>query len=81
MTETQEVPLTKSQKNHIENLRRRDENRRRAKIRRESVEARDDQIKKVNAEYLPKIQALQEKHREELKKIWDVWREERSKVE
>lgn len=72
------VPLTKAEQQHIANLHRQAENRRKRKHTQDQKAARDAEIKAINDEYLPKIQKLQDEHRSKLSKVWNKWREERS---
>ena len=77
-TKTVELPLTKSEQRHLDNIRRRDEKRKRSKAKQESVIERDAKLRAINDEYAPRIQKLQDERRTKLEKVWKEWREERS---
>ena len=75
------VPLTKSQRNHLDNLKRRDANRRRQSAKQDAKVERDEKIKAVNNEFEPKIRKLQEDRQKALVKIWNDWRATRAIAE
>jgi hypothetical protein len=76
--QTTEVPLTKSQRNHLENIQRRDAKRRRKLKKDQDKEARDAKLAAINERFLPQIAKLQQQHRLAVKAVWDEWHEERS---
>ena len=77
-TKTVELPLTKSEQRHLDNINRRDAKRKATKDKVEAKAERDAKIRAVNDEYAPKILKLQDERRAKLEKIWADWREERS---
>lgn len=77
-TKTVELPLTKSEQRHLDNIRRRDAKRARSKAKQMSVQERDSKLIALRDEYLPKIIKLQDEWRSKHKEIWKDWKEERA---
>jgi hypothetical protein len=76
-----EVPLTKSERSHQENIRRRNEKRKRSQRKQASTIERDEKLHAISNHYLPKIQELQIKMKAEQQKVWAEWRNSRSSAE
>jgi hypothetical protein len=69
--------LTKSQRQHRENLERQARNRAKRKHTQEEKIERDAKLAEINNKYMPAIQALQAEYNAEKKKVWDEWRKSR----
>lgn len=76
-TKTVELPLTKTERNHLANVERRDAKRARSQERQAAKNERDEKLKAINAEYAPKIAKLQADAAAARVKVWQDWRKKR----
>jgi hypothetical protein len=74
-TKTVELPLTKSEQRHLDNIHRRDAKRARSNARLLSISERDAKLKAINDDLGPKIEKLIGERNRKLEVVWDEWRE------
>ena len=79
-TKTVELPLTKSEQNHLDNVRRRNKNKLHQEQRNADKQERDGKLRAISNKYDAQVKELRTKQREEVSKVWKEWTEKRSQA-